>query len=70
MEDEVAISNDETAIDSELDEFNKEAYDVILKVKPEKIEQITSQIIDGKKCIVIPLEEDELANVNGISNLI
>lgn len=70
VEDEVAISNDETAIDSELDEFNKEAYDVILKVKPEKIEQITSQIIDGKKCIVIPLEEDELANVNGISNLI
>lgn len=42
-------------------------YDVILRVKPQKLDQIKSEIIDGKKCIIIPMEEDEQANVNGIT---
>ena len=46
---------------------DKDDYDVILKVNPEKVDQIKSQIIDGKKCIVIPIEEDEKANVNGVT---
>ena len=41
-------------------------YDVILKVNPEKVPQIKSEIIDGKKCIIIPLDENEQAKVNGI----
>ncbi len=45
-------------------------YDVVLHVKPEKISQVKSQIIDGKKCIIIPIEEDEQATVNGIDDLI
>lgn len=45
-------------------------YDVVLHVKPEKISQVKSQIIDGKKCIIIPIEEDEQATVNGMDNLI
>ncbi len=45
-------------------------FDVILRVTPEKINQITSQVIDGKKCIVIPMEENEHAKVNGLTNLI
>ncbi len=45
-------------------------FDVILRVTPEKINQISSQIIDGKKCIVIPMEENEHAKVNGLTNLI
>lgn len=45
-------------------------YDVILRVKPQKLEQIKSQVIDGRKCLVIPMEEDEHANVNGINTLI
>lgn len=40
-------------------------YDVILRVKPEKEALIKSQIIDGKKCIVIPMEESEHAIING-----
>lgn len=44
--------------------------DVVLRVKPEKVTQIKSQIIDGKKCLVIPLDEDEHANVNGINTLL
>ena len=45
-------------------------YDVILQVKPEKIPQIKSQLIDGQKCIVIPIDEDEQTTVDGINNLI
>ena len=41
-------------------------YDVVLHVKPEKVSQITSQLIDGKKCIIIPIEENEHTTVNGI----
>ncbi len=42
-------------------------YDVILRVKPEKASQIKSQIIGGQKCLVIPLEEDEHAAINGVN---
>lgn len=45
-------------------------YDVILQVKPEKIPQIKSQIIDGQRCIVIPINENEQTNVNGQDDLI
>ncbi len=45
-------------------------FDVILRVTPEKVNQITSQVINGKKCIVIPMEEHEHAKVNGLTNLI
>lgn len=52
------------------DENTTSSYDIVLQVKPQKIPQIKSQIIDGKKCIVIPIEENEQANVNGVTTLI
>lgn len=45
-------------------------YDVVLQVNPEKVSQIKSQIIDGQKCIVIPINEDEQTTVNGLDDLI
>lgn len=45
-------------------------YDVILRVKPEKVDQIKSQVIDGQKCIVIPLDENEHAAVNGVNTTV
>lgn len=45
-------------------------YDVVLHVKPEKMNQITSQIVEGKKCIIIPMDENEHATVNGVTDLI
>lgn len=45
-------------------------YDVILQVKPEKVAQITSQVIDGQKCIVIPIYENESTTVNGMEDLL
>ena len=32
---------------------------IILKVRPEKAAEITLEEINGHKCVVIPLEEDE-----------
>lgn len=58
---------DDTNIKEDTDTLN---YDVILQVKPEKIPQIKSQIIDGQKCIVIPINENEQTTVNGLDDLI
>ncbi|MCF0148744.1 MAG: DUF4317 domain-containing protein [Clostridium sp.] len=71
---EASEINLEEASESNLEESeekNIEAnYDVILQVKPEKIPQIKSQIIDGQKCIVIPIDENEQTTVNGLDDLI
>ena len=45
-------------------------YDVILRVKPEKVSQIKSQMIDGQKCLVIPMAENEHAAVNGVNTTV
>lgn len=41
------------------------AFDVVLRVKPEKAPLIKSEVIDGQKYLIIPLSEDEQINVNG-----
>lgn len=51
---------------SKMEDESEENYDIILKVKPEKASQIKSQIIEGQKYIVIPVEENEQTNVNGV----
>ncbi|WP_040327397.1 DUF4317 domain-containing protein [Clostridium ihumii] len=56
--------------DANLNHNNESNYDIILQVKPEKVPQIKSQIIDGEKCIVIPMKETEQATVNGLDNLL
>jgi len=60
------------ASDSEIESENNTTtnYDIVLQVKPEKVTQIKSQIIDGKKYIVIPIDDDEQANVNGVNTLL
>ncbi|WP_024615361.1 DUF4317 domain-containing protein [Clostridium sp. Ade.TY] len=81
---ETSENNDETDVDSEdsLENNNENIdeniednediseYDVVLKVKPEKVPQIKSQVIDGQKCIVIPINDDEQAKVNDLDDLI
>ncbi len=41
-------------------------YDIIIKSKPEKIDLIKSEIIDGQKYIMIPVTEDELTKISEI----
>ncbi|MBC2396198.1 DUF4317 domain-containing protein [Clostridium tetanomorphum] len=68
--------NDDNVVLEEAEDTNSEDnkitsdYDVILQVKPEKIPEIKSQIIDGQKCIVIPINENEQTTVNGLDHLI
>lgn len=53
----------------EIDNYVAETktYDVVLRVKPEKASQIKSQMINGQKCLVIPMEENEHAAINGVN---
>lgn len=39
-------------------------YDIVLQVKPEKIHEIKSQIVDGQECIIIPVNENEKTTIN------
>jgi hypothetical protein len=70
QEDSETTSDQNTDIEIKSDRNPAEDYDIVLQVKPEKVTQIKSQIIDGKKCIVIPLDENEQANVNGVSTVL
>ncbi len=45
-------------------------YDVVLRVKPEKLHTIKTELINGQRCIVIPMGDDEQANINGLEDLI
>ncbi len=38
-------------------------YDIVLHVKPEKVERIKTQIIDGQEYIVIPVDENEKTTI-------
>lgn len=63
--DETTSENTNSTIDLD-DNSNTLNYDIMLQVKPEKVPEIKTQIIDGKKYIVIPVEDNEQANVNGV----
>lgn len=56
----------------EIDNYIAETktYDVVLRVKPEKASQIKSQVLNGQKCLVIPMDEDEHATINGVNTTV
>ena len=56
----------------EIDNYIAETktYDVVLRVKPEKASQLKSQVINGQKCLVIPMGEDEHATINGVNTTV
>lgn len=56
----------------EIDNYIAESktYDVVLRVKPEKASQIKSQMINGQKCLVIPMAENEHATINGVNTTV
>ena len=53
----------------EIDNYIAEtkSHDVVVHVKPEKASQIKSQLINGQKCLVIPMNENEHATINGVN---
>jgi len=44
--------------------------DIVLKVNPDKVEEITTTFLDGKKCIIIPVDDGEKASINGITQTV
>lgn len=56
----------------EIDNYIAETktYDVVLRVKPEKASQIKTQMINGEKCLVIPMKENEHATINGVNTTV
>ena len=56
----------------EIDNYVAETktYDVVLRVKPEKASQITSQIINGEMGLIIPIKDDEHATINGVNTTV
>ncbi len=60
-----ALTQKVSELEKELIDTKKDKlgdYDVVLHISKEKSEKVYSQIINGQKCVVIPLEEDEEIN--------
>lgn len=64
------LDSEESLISEESENPSDSNYDISLQIKPEKVTQIKSEIINGQKCIVIPIDEDEQVTVNGEDKLI
>lgn len=59
------VGQAETVQDTAISEF-----DIVLHVNPEKVPYIKARVIDGQKCIIIPVNDEEQATVNGKTGLI
>ena len=71
---QVEDSEDQDTSDSDMDlldiedEASQANYDVVLHVKPDKLSKIKTEVINGQKCLVVPIDDDELTNINGQSH--
>ncbi len=61
---EKALEKQVEFLKDKLDQVNSGEYDIILHVKPDKVHEIKSQIIDGRECIVIPVNDNEKTTIN------
>ena len=48
------------------DDETQKLCDVFVRMKPERASLVKAQIIDGQKCLVIPVEEGDDIDINGI----
>lgn len=60
-----AVAKNDTALNEE--SGFSQTYDVILRVKPDKVREIHTETVDGKRCVLIPIEEGEYVNLNGVN---
>ena len=70
LKQQVAMHQTSSADADEDTDDSIKTYDVILRVKPEKVPQIKSQMIDGQKYLIIPMDENEHAAVNGVNTTV
>lgn len=65
------VTSEESDEDSELTEGEyRPGYDVVLHVKPDKLARIKTETINGQRCIVVPIDDNEQATINGREALI
>lgn len=67
VQDHVGINDD---VEENIEDINLKNFDVVLHVKPCKLSKIKTEVINGQRCIVIPLNDDEQATINGIEDMI
>ncbi|MBO5241868.1 MAG: DUF4317 family protein, partial [Lachnospiraceae bacterium] len=48
------------------DDETQKLCDVFVRMKPERASLVKAQIIDGQKCLVIPVEDGDDIDINGI----
>ena len=51
-------------------EEEKDYSDIFVRMKPEKANQVKAQTIDGQKYLLIPVEEEDQINLNGVDTTI
>lgn len=64
-------SDGDKAADAQAHTFGTEIIpdnwsDIFLRVKPERASLITSQMVNGQKCLIIPIEEGDDIDINGV----
>ncbi len=70
QDDDEIIDEVEAIVEENNKDTNPQNFDVVLHVKPSKLSTIKTEIIDGQRCIVVPIDDDEQATINGIEDLI
>lgn len=69
----VAAANDDENNQSEpiLEDTDTELnYDIVVKVNPDKVPEIESKVLEGKRYLTIPISEHEQANINGETKIL
>ncbi|MCR4945394.1 MAG: DUF4317 domain-containing protein [Lachnospiraceae bacterium] len=56
-----SVSGENTENTTDITEF-----DVIMHVKPTKVSQIHTEVVDGRRCVVVPLQDGEEFCINGV----
>lgn len=62
----VSNSDQEASPEDPLNSHDSENYDVVLHVKPNKLPEIRTELINGRRCLIVPINEDEQATINGV----
>lgn len=64
-----ALKNKVRELEERIESYVEEekTYDVVLRVKPEKEREIRSETVNGERCLVIPMKENEYAVINGVN---
>lgn len=60
----VSLKNELKAVE------DKEYSDIFIRVKTDKASKVKSQLVDGQKYLMIPVDDDEKINLNGVETIV